>query len=172
MTAENKKDLIIELDSLFESFDNVKEMEQNGPTDEEQQAFLEKFERIKMDVIKPAMIEIGKYLEAKGHSFQIEDEAGLHIDNPRIKMEIYPKVLGNASIQEPEFPTISFIAAPDILTVGIEVRDGMPKRPGLHRGHMTSLDSISGDYVRQQIVAVLKINFINKAHKGHRSAIT
>jgi len=125
---------------------------------------LEKFERIKVDVIKPAMLEIGRYLEAKGHTFQIRDEAGLDVENP--------KITGDASIQEPEFPTITFIAAPDILTVGIEVRDGMPKRPGLHRGHMTSLDSITADYVRNQIVAVLKINFINRADKGHRSAIT
>lgn len=165
MTSDAKSDLAVELDPLFDSFNNDTGTGQNGPTEEEKLRFLEKFERIKMDIIKPAMAEVGKYLETKGHSFQIIDEAGLHIDNPKIKLEIYPKLHGNASPQEPEFPTISFISAPDILTVGIEVRDGMPNRPGLNRGHMTALDSITAEYVRNQIVSVLKINFVKKTHK-------
>jgi len=172
MAAESGNDLAKELDAILDSYYNVTGKEQTGLSNEEQEAFLEKFERIKTDVIKPVMVEIGKYLETKGHSFQIRDDASLYIDNPSVKMEIYPKTSGNAQIQDREFPTITFIAEPDIKMVGIEMRDGMPGRPGLTRGHMTDLDSITGDYVRNQIAAVLKINFVKRAQKGHRSAIT
>lgn len=159
--AENEDSLAIELDAVLDSYSS--DAEQDAAKEEQMQEFLAKFERIKVEIIKPVMEQIGKYLEKKGHGYQIKDEAGIHHDNPNIKMEIYPKTPGE--IQEHEFPTIAFIAEPDISTVGIEVRDGMPGHPGLTRGHTTNLDSLASDYVKSQIITAIKMNFAKKARK-------
>jgi hypothetical protein len=81
-------------------------------------------------------------------------------------MEIYPKIPIGEQIQEHEFPTIAFIAEPDAAMVGIEVRDGMPMRPGLTRGHTTSMDSLTKEYVRNQIVTMIKLNFVRRPRKS------
>jgi hypothetical protein len=170
--VENNKDennnggydaIASELDAILDSYaDNETKPQDNVLNEVQELEFLARFERIKFEVIKPTMEEIGKYLEKKGHSFQIKDNASLYYDdNPIIKMEIYPKIsAADDRLQEHEFPTIAFIAEPDIATVGIEVRDGMPRRPGLTRGHTTDLESITKDYVRNQIVTVIKLNFV------------
>lgn len=153
-----------ELDSILDSYaDNETRPQDNVLNEEQEQEFLARFERIKVEVIKPTMEEIGKYLERKGHSYQIKDNASLYYDNPIVKMEIYPKIsAADDRLQEHEFPTIAFIAEPDIATVGIEVRDGMPRRPGVTRGHTTNLESLSKEYVRNQIITVIKMNFVKR----------
>ena len=172
MSADDKgeNDLARELDAILDSYHNALTAEQAGPNEEEQRAFLERFERIKTEVIKPVMSQVGKYLETRGHSFNIQDEAGPYADNPSIRMEIYPQSTSDRPIQDHEFPMITFIAEPDLQTVGVEVRDGMPGRPGLTRGHIASVDSITSDYVRNQLVAVLKINFVERAQTSKRPA--
>jgi hypothetical protein len=168
MSANNEEhDLAKELDLFLDSY-NKNEVKQDTVNEEQTQEFLAKFERIKVEVIIPAMEHIGKYLEKKGHSYSIKDEASIYIDNPSIKMEIYPRTSSDAPIQEHEFPVIAFIAEQDIKTVGIEVRDGMPGRPGLMRGHITDLDSLTREYVRTQIVALIKINFAKRAYQTNR----
>lgn len=159
-----ENDLANELDAILDSYDNDKKHDATA-NDEQEQEFLARFERIKVETIKPTMEEIGKYLEKKGHSYQIEDKAGLEHDNPSIRMDIYPRTSTGEHFQEHEFPTITFIAEPDIATVGIEVRDGMPGRPGLTRGHTTDLGSLTKEYVQSQIVTVIRLNFVTRSRK-------
>jgi hypothetical protein len=157
--AESDDGIANELDAILDSYSS----EAIPPVNEEQeQEFLAKFERIKVEIIKPAMEEIGKYLEKKGHSYQVEDDISMHQDNPSIKMEVYPKIPTGGHVQEHEYPAIAFIAEPDAARVGIEVRDGMPGRPGLTRGHAVSLDSLTREYVRNQIIIVIKSNFVKR----------
>ena len=161
--AENEDGLANELDAILDSYSS--DPKQDAASEEQELEFLAKFERIRVEIIKPVMEQIGKYLEKKGHAYHIKDEAGVYRGNPNIKMEIYPKTQAGEEVQEHEFPTIVFIAEPDISTVGIEVRDGMPGRPGLTRGHTTTLDSLTNDYVKSQIITVIKMNFAKKARK-------
>jgi uncharacterized protein (UPF0335 family) len=154
-----------ELDAILDLYEK-NEPKQEAVSEEQEQEFLAKFERINVEVIKPIMEQIGKYLEKRGHSYQIKDETGIHYDNPTITMEIYPKTTADAPAQEHEFPTIAFIAEPDIFAIGIEVTDGMPGRPGLTRGHTTSLDSLTREYVKNQIVTVIKMNFAKRLRKS------
>lgn len=160
---ESDNDLVRELDPILDSYNP--EARQDLVNEQQEQEFLAKFERIRVEVIKPTMEKIGKYLESKGHSYQIQDEADIYDNNSTIKMEIYPKTSVGTPIQEHEFPTIAFIAEPDIESIGIEVRDGMPGHPGLTRGHTTSLDSLTVEYVKSQIITVIEMNFIKRAHK-------
>ena len=163
--TQNDDDLANELDAILDSYDN-NEKHDTVVSDEQEQEFLARFERIKVETIRPTMAEIGKYLEKKGHSYQIEDKAGLEYDNPSIRMDIYPRTSTDDHFQEHEFPTITFIAEPDIATVGIEVRDGMPGRPGLTRGHTTDLGSLTKEYVQSQIVTVIKLNFVKRSRNS------
>jgi hypothetical protein len=135
----------------------VKDKE-SKPDEEKLQAFLARFEQAKVKAIRPVMEAIGRYLESKGHAFQIIDNASIYDDNPSIKMEIYPRS-PHATTQDREFPKITIIGEPDIGEVGIEVQDGMPGRPGLSRGHTTNLESLSQEYVRDQILYLIKRNF-------------
>ncbi|MEM3094990.1 MAG: hypothetical protein QXX64_05070 [Nitrososphaera sp.] len=163
---EKEDDLAQELDAILDSYDKNNEVKQDNVDEEQIQEFLARFERIKVETIRPTMEQVGKYLEKRGHLYQIKDKADIHEDNPSITMEIYPRTSNDVPIQEHEFPTISFIAEPDVGAVGIEVRDGMPGRPGLTRGHTTTLDALTGEYVKNQIVAVIKINFSRKIQKN------
>jgi hypothetical protein len=155
-----KDDIARELDAILDSYSNSST--KPAANEEQEQEFLARFERIKVEIIKPAMEEIGKYLESKGHSYQIEEDVSMHRDNPSVKMEIYPRIPTGDHLQEYEYPTIAFIAEPDAAQVGIEVQDGMPGRPGLARGHATSLDSLTREYVRNQIIVAIKTNFAKR----------
>jgi hypothetical protein len=165
--AKNDNGIANELEAILDSYDNIKAQKQDAAVDDERrQEFLAKFERIKVDVIKPAMEEIGEYLEKKGHSSRIEDNVSVFYDDtPVIRMDIYPKILTGEHLHAHEFPTIAFIGEPDIEAVGIEIQDGMPRRPGLTRSYTTTLDSFTKEYVKSQIVAVVKSNFAKTLRK-------
>ena len=163
MAANNEEDdLAKDLDPILDFYS-----EPQGDTidPEKAQEFLAKFEQLKVQIIGPLMEQVGKYLEKKGHSYSIKDAASIYDANPSITMEIYPRTATNVPIQEHEFPVITFIAESDIQMIGIEVRDGMPGRPGLIRGHTTELDSLSKEYVQNQIITMLRMNFVTRDSK-------
>ena len=158
-TGNENEDIAKELDEILNLYNQKLKNQIKEADEQEQHAFLEKFEHIKVEVIKPMMVKIGKYMEKKGHAYQIKDETTIYHDNPSLKMEIYPKTSPDFPIQEHEFPRITFIAEPDIGEIGIEVRDGMPGRPGLTRGHMIDLESLTEEYVKGHIIYLIKRNF-------------
>jgi hypothetical protein len=147
-----------ELDEIMDSYGTHPSRAKTNGNEEKHQDFLARFESVKVHVIKPIMDQIGKYMESKGHAYMVRDKATIYDDNPSIKMEIYPRSTSSPA-QEREFPRITFIAEPDIAEVGIEVQDGMPGRPGLTRGHASALESLTPEYVRTQILYLIKRNF-------------
>jgi hypothetical protein len=155
--------LSAELDTILDLYNKARTKHSSKASEEKVQEFLTKFERTKVQVIRPMMERIGRYMEKKGHAYQIKDEVSLYSDNPSIRMEIYPRSSDRSGVQEHEFPRITFIAEPDIDEVGIEVQDGMPGRPGLTRGHAAELDSLTEEYVKSQIVYLIKRNFARMA---------
>jgi hypothetical protein len=156
-------DLAKELDPILDSYAEPKQSDDKN--EERSDEFLQRFESIKVQIIKHVMEQIGKYLEKKGHAYSISERIELYYRNPSITMEIYPKAPPDVEIQEHEFPKISFIAEPDIQAIGIQVQDGMPGRPGLVRGHVTSIDSLTKEYIMNQIITVLRMNFVTQANR-------
>lgn len=160
----NYDELAKELDPFLEKYGREKAGAEQRLDHEQEQAFLARFERIKVEIILPVIQHIGEYLEERGHSFQVEEEdVGMSNGNPSIKMKIYPRVSGGSVMEEHEFPVISFVAEPDISSVGIEVLDGMPGRPGVTRGHVVPIDSITPEYVKSQIIGLIKKSFGKKS---------
>ena len=147
-----------ELDEIMDLYGTHPSRSKTNGNEEKHQNFLARFESVKVNIIKPTMDQIGKYMESKGHAYMVRDNATIYDDNPSIKMEIYPRSAASPA-QEREFPRITFIAEPDIAEIGIEVQDGMPGRPGLTRGHASDLESLTPDYVRTQILYLIKRNF-------------
>jgi hypothetical protein len=147
-----------ELDEIMDSYGKYPLGAKTNGNEEKHQDFLARFESVMVHVIKPIMDQIGEYMESKGHAYMVRDKATIYDDNPSIKMEIYPRSVTSPA-QEREFPRITFIAEPDIAEVGIEVQDGMPGRPGLTRGHASNLESLTPEYVRDQIIYLIKRNF-------------
>lgn len=159
MTSTGANDVIAkELDEIMDSYGKNPSRAKTNGNEEKHQDFLARFESVKVSVIKPIMDQIGKYMESKGHAYMVTDNATIYDDNPSIKMEIYPRS-AKSPAQEREFPRITFIAEPDIAEVGIEVQDGMPGRPGLTRGHSSNLELLTPEYVRAQILYLIKRNF-------------
>lgn len=72
-----KKEIQTELDHLLEARHLKSTDEGKVKTDVEktQNEFLEKFNKVKRDVIRPAMIEIGEKVRAKGIEYQIVEDA-------------------------------------------------------------------------------------------------
>lgn len=147
-----------ELDEIMDLYRKYHSRAKTNGNEEKHQDFLARFESVKVHVIKPIMDHIGKYMESKGHAYMVKDDATIYDDNPSIKMEIYPRS-DKGPAQEREFPRITFVAEPDIAEVGIEVQDGMPGRPGLTRGHASNLELLTPEYVRTQILYLIKRNF-------------
>jgi hypothetical protein len=157
-----KDSIAKELDEILDAFREDAKMQKSKTDEEKAREFLARFEQSKVKGIRPLMEAIGRYLEAKGHAYQIKDDSSIYDDNPSIKLEIYPRS-PHATTQEREFPKIIFVAEPDIEEVGIEVQDGMPGRPGLSRGHAASLESLTQEYVRDQILYLIRRNFSTRA---------
>lgn len=158
----DRDELAKELDPALEAYGRLQA--DSGQIDPElEQAFLAQFERVRVDTIMPVMHHVGKYLEEKGHSYHVEEDAGLPDGNPSVTMKIYPRVPDGSVQDDHEFPVISFVAEPDIASVAVEVLDGMPGRPGITRGQVTPLDSLTVEHVKSQIVGLIKRNFGKKS---------
>ena len=159
----DRDELARELDPALEAYGKLG-TDAGSPLDPEQeQEFLARFERVKVDTIMPVMHQIGKYLEERGHSYQVEEDVGLPDGNPSVTMKIYPRVQDGFVIEDHEFPVISFVAEPDIAGVAIEVLNGMPGRPGITRGQVAPLGSLTVEHVKDQFVGLIKRNFGKKS---------
>jgi hypothetical protein len=88
------EELARQLDGILDLYNRRVEEQKSARSRPEKQevedAFLADFERIKVEAIKPAMEEVGKYLESKEQEYQIKDEISLFHGNPKITMEIFP----------------------------------------------------------------------------------
>jgi hypothetical protein len=127
--------------------------------EEEKESFLAHFERIKVEIIKPAMEEIGKYLETKGQQYQIKDEWSPFYGNPKITFEVLPRTLASG-YEVYETPSISFIGDKIAMVIGIQKKNGMP---GQATGNISTkgmkLEEVTADFVRGEIIELIKENF-------------
>jgi hypothetical protein len=158
----DRDELAKELDPVLEAYDR-REAGGLQPDPEQEQEFLARFERVKVDTIMPVMHQIGSYLEERGHSYQVEEDVGLPDGNPSVTMKIYPRIQDGSVAEDHEFPVISFVAEPDIASVAVEVLNGMPGRPGVTGGHVIPLRSLTAEHVKGQIVGLIKRNFGKKS---------
>ena len=98
MKEDNKK----KLESLLNKYDEreTAQKQEVQKVQEVRNKFLDGFDKLCADIIKPAMEEIGATLKAQGHDFKIgtqqekKDDKGVLLD-ARITMNIFPKGKGS-----------------------------------------------------------------------------
>ncbi len=85
-----KKDIQTELDNLLDSHHrkSLDEVKEKPDVEKMQNEFLEKFNKVKRDVIKPAMVEIGDRVRAKGIEYQITEDAATTTAGERVSGSI------------------------------------------------------------------------------------
>jgi hypothetical protein len=151
-----------QLDEILDYY-NKRIEEHKAKADEEKQeekeSFLASFERIKVEIIKPAMEEVGKYLESKGQQYQVKDEWSPFYGNPKITFEILPRTPASGYDMY-ETPSISFIGDKVAMVIGVQKKNGMPgQASGNIRTEGVKLQEVTADFVRGEIIELVKENF-------------
>jgi hypothetical protein len=154
-------EIVRQLDEILDNYNKMVEEYRKNPPREDKEAVqqsLSKFEEIKVSIIKPAMEELGSFLEKKGQQYQIKDEMNTY-GNPRLTMEIFPRTTASG-YDYYETPIISFILDRISGGVGLQKKNGMPGRPsGPAITEAVRIDEITPEFVRAKIIELIKENF-------------
>lgn len=121
------------------------------PTQAEQEAIVEAFDRLARDVIRPAMEEIGAELERRGQEYEI-----LIAPGQQITMHLYPPVLRRSAYTTSCSPYVSFSRDASTERIHIAQSTLMPNGQGCAEITDTlPLDQVTRRYVETQICDVL-----------------
>lgn len=131
-----------------------------------QERFAAEFERLKREVIWPALIDIGNQLTRYGHDFH-ESEEKEYIDatafyHPTsVTFNIYPATINKAMCKPESTPYIAFIADRYAKKVIITVSTMMPDQGGVVGEHgVYETNQITPELVEKEVIAVLKNSLI------------
>lgn len=126
-----------QLDNILNQYDKkqaeVQEVKERKQTEEE--IFLEEFRRIRQNVIRPVLENIGNQLKSRGHDYEIEepknttDAQGRELP-PRIGMKIYPSGVERSVYRSDSTPNISFVAHTSRKNIYTHVSTMQPNRGG------------------------------------------
>jgi hypothetical protein len=137
--------------------ENKKEQQMSG-----EDIFLSEFRRLRKEVIRPAMEDIGNQLKSHGHDFEVleEEESVDHegrTQDANIIMRIFPAGNDKSIYRHEGTPGISFHAAKYKMKIWIHTSTVLPKRGGQagSRGEFKP-EEINTDLVEQKTLALLK----------------
>jgi hypothetical protein len=121
-----------------------------------------RFVALREAVIEPAMREVGEYLRARGHDYEVRSSetrdvgAGRH-DEPSIALVVYPRGYSRAKLDPAHTPMVTFRAgdAPGRLRTHLVKR--VPGRSGApDAGRAYELDDVTAEVVRHEILELLE----------------
>ena len=134
----------------------------------EEEAFLDEFKRLRADVIRPAMEEIGNQLEARGHEVAISEreestDSRGRTEDAKITMSFFPSDVERSVFRPDCTPSISFLTIGYKRKIRIHASNIMPNRGGSGgpRGEFDTAE-ITGDFVEAQVLKLLKEIFGEK----------
>jgi hypothetical protein len=147
------------LDDLLSKYENKQSelRQQKDKVEQHKNSFLEQFEVISNDRIKPVMDEIGQILKSKGHDYAVlyskesKSERGATIE-PRITMEIYPNGNGKTTYSNKAAHIMFFAEKSEI---GVHENTLIPNGGGGHAGTKPTkynLDTLTVDKIEKEIV--------------------
>jgi len=143
-----------------------KKAQENEQIQEKYQAennlFIESFKRLKKDVIRPVMEEMGNAIKKEGHTFLIieqektVDDKG-KTEDEKIAMCFMPQKNGIAAASRDRNPSISFIASDYKRKIWIHASDMTPSKGGM-AGSIGeySLEEINRELVEHKILEVFQ----------------
>lgn len=131
-------------------------------TAREEETFLNEFKRLRKEVIRPVMEDIGNQLEARGHKFRIserEESIGGYgrVENAEITMRILPAGPDWSTHRPESTPHISFTATKYKKKISIHGSSMMPHRGGSGgpRGDFNT-EEITSDMIEKEVLDILK----------------
>jgi hypothetical protein len=129
---------------------------------EDDRGVRQRFVALRETVIEPTMREVGEYLKADGHDYEIRslevrDVGAGRNDEPSIALTIYPRGYNRAKLDPGHTPTVTFRAG----DAAGRLRTHLVKRlPGNTRtadgGHTYALEAVTPELVRREIMEVLE----------------
>lgn len=160
MFFDNKK----ELDNVMNRFNNdVAGLAARKAAQKlEQEKFMKEFERLKHEIIWPAIVDIGNQLTGYGHDYQVSEEeeyvdATANFTPASITLNIYPATLDKSYYKPESAPYISFVANKYANKIGIMVSTMLPDEGGVIGSHGEFEPSeITPEFVEKEIINVLK----------------
>jgi hypothetical protein len=122
----------------------------------------QRFVAVREAVIEPAMREVGEYLRASGHDYEIRSSETRNVgagrsDEPSIALVVYPRGYSRASLDPTHTPMVTFRAgdAPGRLrTQFVKRMPGRSEAP--EAGHTYELDAVTAEVVRREILELLE----------------
>jgi|GEM_PF-915507 len=154
------------LDEILDQHDaKLKEVTERAVREQSQHnQFHEEFSRIRDNIIRPAMEEIGNYMKQKGHSFniieskeQFDSRLKIYKGSRGIIMTILPSGFNPSDFSNSNIPSLGFYA--DMRTRKIEITENnvMPHWGGTSGSKDSAeLSELTKDYVQKQILQLLK----------------
>lgn len=136
MTDDLNDDMGKRLDRFTEKGDASADENRQGKAVED--GFPAEFEALKLSVIRPAFERIGNRLTARGHAFNVSEEA-----RGKISLHIVPAGVNKSIHPYDWFPTFSFFGAPFTKTIGTHARNTRP--------NSDSGSGSRGDYTAAQL---------------------
>ena len=124
-------------------------------------AVRDRFVALRDEVIEPTMREVGEYLKAEGHDYEIRSletrdvGAGRNAE-PSIALMIYPQGYSRATLDADHTPTVTFRAgdAPGRLRSHLVKR--LPGGTAADGGRVYDLEAVTPERVRSEIMEVLE----------------
>jgi hypothetical protein len=122
----------------------------------------QRFVALREAVIEPVMREVGEYLRASGHDYEIRSSETRDVgagrnDEPSIALVVYPRGYSRTKLDPAHTPMVTFRAgdAPGRLRTQFVKR--LPGRSGVpDAGHTYELDDVTAEVVRREILELLE----------------
>jgi len=164
-----KKYTADKLKSVFDKYDQqqAEKKKHQERIKTEHEVFLNNFDKIISEVIRPVMKELGEAIKSRGHNFEIssghetQDSKGRTSD-AHVKMEIYPNGLHQQFGLQNNYPSLIFFAGTYDNKIWTHVNTMMPGKAGqAGKRNEYDLESITTDIVEEEI-----LNLLNKCFDG------
>lgn len=155
-----KKETSDKLKSAFDKYDKKRQeiKEDHEKIKSEHELFLENFDRLISEVIRPTMEELSAAIKSRGHASKISQSAESRDSQgrttpARIQMEIYPGMQQPKYSSHRDVPSISFIAETHSNKIWTHVSTMMLDRGGSagKRNEYTP-ESITAETVENEVV--------------------
>lgn len=160
MKKETKSQLDVLMDKYGQRLEEGKKRQEQIKTEED--AFLSEFERLRKEVIRPVMEDIGNQLKARDHDYLIsEKEEAVDLEgrtqDAKITMNILPAGVDRSVYRPESTPSVSFIATRYKRKIWVHGSNMMPNRGGSagSRGEFNA-EEINSDVVEKEVFGVLK----------------
>src|SRR5438105_3834414 len=129
---------------------------------EDDRGVRQRFVALRETVIEPTMRELGEYLKARGHDYEIRsletrDIGAGRNEEPSITLSIYPRGYSRAKLAAGHTPMVTFRAGDAPGRLRTHLVRGLPGGGGtFDSGHSYALEAVTPELVRREIMELLE----------------